>query len=47
MQDAMDFDKFITCNQESCPEYGFVFRSNNTNVLLVKAALLEATGTST
>lgn len=47
MQDAMDFDKFITCNPESCPEYGFVFGSNNTNELLVKAALLEATGTST
>lgn len=36
MQDAMDFDKFITCNQESCPEYGFVFGSNNTSLPRVK-----------
>ena len=37
MQDAMDFDKFITCNQESSPEYGIVFGNGNKNVLLVKA----------
>ena len=37
MQDAMDFDKFITCNQESCPEYGIVFGGGNKNLLLVKA----------
>ena len=34
MQDAMDFDKFITCNQESCPEYGFVFGSEDPSVNL-------------
>ena len=37
MQDAMDFDKFITCNQECCPEYGIVSGNGNKNVLLVKA----------